>query len=191
MTTCTHLTVKYNLCKNYIYDDIFSPKCYIHFKKKYLSSTLIISRYYRGYRARRYLKIFTLLPRDLQDKIQFYIREPIILEKHYYNKIKYVLRCRFYNDDLFKLKSEPHELFEKIRKDFIPISEIYRLYYKYYIIADLNILNWLSKIVRILINLYKIFKLNNYFDQNKDECNDFYINLVNFNNLNKKMKFFK
>ena len=188
MTTCTHLTVKCNQCKNYIYDDIFSPKCYIHFKKKYLSSTTTISRYYRGYRARRYLKIFTLLPRDLQDKIQFYIREPIILEKHYYNKIKYVLRCRFYNDDLFRLRTEPFELFEKVRKDFHSISEIYRLYTKYYIISDLNILNWLGKIVKLLINLYKIYKLNNDFDQKKLICNEFYMNLINFNKLNKKIK---
>lgn len=189
MTLCEHLTVKCTLCKNYVYNDLTSPKCYIHFKKKYLSSAITISRYYRGYRARRYLKIFTLLPRDLQYKIQFYIREPLILEKHYYNKIKTVLSNRFYNDDLFKLRAEPHELFEKVRKDFGTISEIYRLYNKYYIIADLLILNWLSKVVEILINLYKIYKLNNDFDENIIKCNEFHQNLINFYKLSKKIKF--
>lgn len=181
MTKCKSLTINGNICKNNKYNDndsIFSPKCYIHYKKKYLNNVITISRYYRGYRARRYLKIYTLLPRDLQYKIQFYIREPIILKNHHYYVIKSILSNRFYNDDIFKLRANPYELFEKIQLNNHSIHEIYRLYNKYYMIADSFILRWLNKVVNILISLCTIYKLNNNFKNT----------LIDFYELNKKLK---
>ena len=183
MIKCQTLKINGQLCKNnnYNVNNIFNSICYIHYKKKYLESQLTISRNYRGYRARRYLKLFTLLPQDLQYKIQFYMRESIILKKHQYKIIKSTLNNRFYNDYLYKLREDPYELFEKIRINRNSISNIYKLYNKYYLICDINILRWLSKIVNILLSLCIIFKLDDNF---KTILVDFYI-------LSKTIKFKK
>ena len=58
MTKCKSLTINGNICKNNKYNDndsIFSPKCYIHYKKKYLNS-VTFSQKWQGRLAGLFLR---------------------------------------------------------------------------------------------------------------------------------------
>ena len=180
MNKCGSITINGKICKNSIFNELSSPKCYIHYKQKYTISSITISRYYRGHRARRYINnIYKKLPKDIQNKILFIIREPLLLQKHTHSIIKQILINKFYKSNLYILREDPYTLFENIRYNCYETKEIYRLYFKYNTIADPFISKWLTKISHILISLCTIYNIDNY----NATLNEFKYYLIEFYKL--------
>ena len=82
--------------------------CKQHASIKWNSQVALIQAYWRGGKTRRLVRvIFAQLPRDIQRHILFYIREPLLLEKHHYTPIRRVIRGYMRNMCIYLTQLEP------------------------------------------------------------------------------------
>jgi hypothetical protein len=125
--------------------------CHNHAILNFNKYIIIIQKYYRAYKSRRYLNIYIKLPLDIQYKIK---------EKINYNYNTYKL----YNT-IQKIIINKSELFynnEMINMD--KISHIYTLFYKYFNIIDVSYLKYYFILAKKLqIFNYKILYPENYY----------------------------
>ena len=70
------LTKRYRLCKN---KKKFYNFCFIHAQIEYNKSAILIQSYFKAFIVRKKLKYFHKLPRDLQCKIIWHMRESIYI----------------------------------------------------------------------------------------------------------------
>jgi len=78
---CQSFTLKNRKCKNNFKFVCHSKKfCLIHAEIYAKNYVIIIQKIYRAYHSRKYLQTFKLMPRDIQCRILFYMRE-----EHYMN----------------------------------------------------------------------------------------------------------
>lgn len=106
--------------------------CFNHFKLSYHKYIIIIQAYYKGYKCRKYLKIFNILPNDIQSKIINYINR----DYNYY-KYKYVL-----NNVIFNYVGCIHNYMyrENSSINIKLFIKGYKLYNKYFKIIGINYL---------------------------------------------------
>ena len=168
--TETHRTRKCKLKPQFKFDKKY---CNIHAKKFLSMYALIIQKYFRRFRiAQKLKKLFYPLPRDLQRRVLFYIREPYLLEKHHYNPISKIV-CK----KMHKLMSKQafHFFIQRdvsiIQEKIILASfvENLRLFTKYLIILDQDDL---SRANNVLNKLY--FRRISRSDANYKSWTDFY-----------------
>lgn len=70
-------------CKNSFYIILNDKKlCWCHYNKLCKNNILIIQKIYRGYRCRRFVKIYKLLPDDVQFSIYLKINNNYYYKKH-------------------------------------------------------------------------------------------------------------
>jgi hypothetical protein len=109
--------------------------CHIHAHILFDNSSIIIQRYFLGYKLRQKMKnIFLKLPDDLQRKIIWYIREAYYLEKHHYKPIRIILKkqyCKLSVDPYWRSNPNGGTSLNKAILYYIQITNIYKLYYKY------------------------------------------------------------
>jgi len=141
--------------------------CYIH-AYHYSSYALTIQKAYKGYNARKYVRLLARLPCDIQQKILFYVKQP------YYNArknkcIKAILCKRFVsmfgtpksimsgfvvtnvNTFLGDYKSRILTMNKtQFNNHVLHIAHLYKLYIKYIIITDPNYDNMLYHITNIV-----------------------------------------
>jgi len=126
--------------------------CYIHAKQIFTMHVLIIQKYFRRFRVMQKLKkIFYPLPRDLQRKILFYIKEPYLLEKYHYAPISKIVCKKMKTlmskqSFIFFIRNEISSIQEtKILTSFV---ENLRLFTKYLIIIDADVLRHVNNVLR-------------------------------------------
>tara|TARA_Y100000748_G_C15438456_1_gene466171 strand:- start:133 stop:744 length:612 start_codon:yes stop_codon:yes gene_type:complete len=106
--------------------------CLNHSLLLYNKYVLIIQKFYRGYKARRYLvNIVYKLPIELQEKICYYINENYYKKKHK-NTLRKIIIKNTYNFHNYK------NLNEKFSINYL--YNCYKLYNKYHSIIDINYL---------------------------------------------------
>lgn len=119
------------ICKKKVFK--YSNLCLNHYKLKYHKYILIIQKYYKGYRCRKYIKGFKkYLPRELQIKIID------IINKDYY----YYLYAKKLNTIIYKYVYPIHNYYY-IHNNTIHINtfiKAYDLYNKYFGILGINYL---------------------------------------------------
>lgn len=109
-----------------------NPYCLNHSLLLYNNYVLIIQKYYRGYRARRYLfNIFNKLPSELQELVIYYINSNFYKRK-YLDTITNIVTKNTYGLHNYK-NSE-----NKLSIDYL--FNCYKLYYKYNKIIPINYL---------------------------------------------------
>jgi len=85
---CQCFTLNNRKCKNNFKFVCNSTKlCFIHAKINANKHVIVIQKIYRAYRSRKYLQGFKVMPRDVQCRILFYMRE-----HHYINNYNKSLR---------------------------------------------------------------------------------------------------
>ena len=65
--------------------------CILHEMHIYRGSALIIQNAFCNYKMRKAINIFKKLPKDLQHKIQFNMRENMLIKKHHHNVIEQII----------------------------------------------------------------------------------------------------
>ena len=109
-----------------------TPYCLNHSLLLYNKYVLIIQKYYKGYRSRRYLgNIFYKLPRELQEVVIYYINSEYY-NKKFLNKLTTIVTNNTYN--LHNYKNSNNKLSIKY------LYNCYKLYYKYHSIIPINYL---------------------------------------------------
>ena len=127
-------TGRTRLCKHKMH---FGPFCFIHANCNFLNQIIKIQALYRAYYARKKLKIFYNLPRDLQRKVIFNINKDIHL-KHFHCSISNIIYAKYK-----KLEED-----SDIEKLLNYINHIYNLYN--------NIINELYHILKLTIKYKNI-----------------------------------
>lgn len=113
------------LIKNY-------PYCLNHSLLLYNKYVLLIQKFYRGYKARRYLvNIFNKLPSELQEVVIYYINGNYFYKK-YFNTLATLVTNNTY--DLHNYKNSEKKL------SINYLYNCYKLYYKYNKIIPINYL---------------------------------------------------
>lgn len=173
---------KYNCNNNCIIIIKNKYICLKHFNMNYKKYLLKIQKIYKGYIVRKKLKnIFYILPRDIQNKILYYIRLPIYYKRYYkkiekiiYNKCYYFLNINNNFEINYLIKS--YELLNKYNK----ILSLNFLKYMYSVIYDF--LLQLNNDLYLIINNYNIDFI--YSDYINIENNIILINeTYNFDNI--------
>jgi hypothetical protein len=165
---CTCITLKGRRCKKAFSFVCNKTRCCTIHAYYYSSYALTIQKAYKGYRARKYVKLLAKLPCDIQQKILFYVRQS------YYNArknkcIKAILCKRFVsifgtpksiwsgfivtnvNAFLGDYKSRVLTMNKtQFNHHLLEIAHLYKLYIKYIIITDPNYDNMLYHITNIV-----------------------------------------
>ncbi len=132
------------------------PYCLNHSLLLYNKYILIIQKFYRGYKARRYLvNIFNKLPSDLQELVIYYINYNFY-KKKYLNTISALVTNNTYNLHNYKNSNQ------KLSINYL--FNCYKLYYKYYLIIPINYLKHAYILAEQILNFCDIF-LNQDQDQ--------------------------
>jgi hypothetical protein len=109
-----------------------TPYCLNHSLLLYNKYVLIIQKFYRGYRARRYLvNIFNNLPSELQEIIIYYINGNFY-KKKYLDTLKTIIINKTYGLHNYRNSKK------KLSIDYL--YNCYKLYYKYHKIIPINYL---------------------------------------------------
>lgn len=141
---------RYHKCHNGIYRCLDGRNlCWIHYNKRCGGAIITIQKNYRGYKARRYLKLYRCLPDDLQCIVKhiisqeyyemIYCRSLYRLIKSRYNDMNKTLHDNnFTYREIAQLKYTLHdgvdnEQYDQFITIFIDyIYPVYRLYNKYF-----------------------------------------------------------
>ncbi len=105
------------------------PYCYNHASLTFNKYIIIIQKFYRAYKCKRYIKIYKKLPADLQYKIKEKINYNHNTYK-LYNKLQYIIINKstiLYNNDSITIDQ---------------ISNLYTLFYKYFNTIHLSYLKY-------------------------------------------------
>lgn len=128
---------RYYRCNNGIYRYLLDKKlCWCHYNKYVLNSTIILQKNYRGYKCRKYIKLYERLPDDLQIKIKREVSKEYYYKK-YCNSIYILINRRYINlnNILNSNNNTNYNIFlNNISNiDFINIfnNNIYETYYLY------------------------------------------------------------
>jgi len=147
----THRKRKCKLTSRFYYKQNY---CFLHAKKWLTNYAIIIQKYYARYRVNKKLdNLFFPLPRDLQRRVLFYIREPYLLQKYHYdpieniviNKMKLLMKIPFFT---FFMNNEVSSIQENIM--LTSFTEKLRLFTKYYTILDNDMIEKVNETVRHL-----------------------------------------
>ena len=144
---------RYHKCHNGIYRTLDGLNlCWIHYNKRCGDAIVTIQKNYRGYKARRYLKLYRCLP----DDIQIIVKRRISQE--YYE--------RLYCQSIYRLLQSRYKKMNKVLDDNnFTYREIAQL--KHIMHDDLsNVNNKSYQFIRIFIDyIYPVYRLyNKYFD---------------------------
>lgn len=165
---CQAVTLKGRRCKKAFSFVCNKARCCTIHAYTYALYALTIQKAYKGYRARKYVKLLAKLPCDIQQKILFYVKQP------YYNarrnkSIQAILCKRFVtifgtpksiwsgfvvanvNTFLGDYKSRVLTMNKTQFNDhLLELAHLYKLYIKYIIITDPNYDNMLNHITNIV-----------------------------------------
>lgn len=138
---CQAFTLKNRKCKkNFTFVFSATKLCCIHaaiYANKY---AVLIQKIYRAYHSRKYLQKFNIMPRDIQCRILFYMREPHYIEN--YNKslrkilIKRVDRLIGHYAVNYRTNILSMNIMTDFRTHILKLNELYTLYSKYITITD-------------------------------------------------------
>lgn len=121
--------------------------CYIHANMHIKKYAIYIQKTYRAYHSRKYIERFKLIPRDIQCRILFYMRETHYINK--YNKSLQKILCTkvdriigcpedisFGIDPSIYMKDYKRNLLSmnmmtSFREHILKLSKLYKLYTKY------------------------------------------------------------
>ena len=181
---CSHLQINNKKCNKFHFITINKlPYCFNHSQLLYNKYVIIIQKYYKGYKSRKYLKnIFKKLPCDIQNIIKFYINESLY-NKKYINTLTKIITNNTH--DLHNYMFYDKKLTIKY------IYNCYKLYDKYHSIIPITHLKHLYCLAEPILNLcdtlinneQEIFLINhayNIFDKIQLYNLDYYdiINLI-------------
>jgi hypothetical protein len=142
-------------CKKTIFLNKF---CLNHYKLHYYRYIIIIQKNYKGYKCRKKLNnIYKNLPEEIQNKILFYIKEPILYKK-YCNTINKIIRKK----SIDVLNVRYHFNYKPNVECYIKTYEYFKKYKNIMYINDLKFLYILSYEVSLVINnvMYLIMEYN-------------------------------
>ena len=118
--------------------------CTFHYNYYRYNYTIIIQKYYRGYKTRRLLNnIYKKLPDDIQDIISYYIREDFHYKK-YITILKKIINKKLYEWDRqywYTAGWGDEILINTIEERFTEINYHYNLFNKYKTIIEDNTIN--------------------------------------------------
>ena len=125
-----------------------NPYCLNHSLLLYNKYVLIIQKFYKGYRARRYLvNIFNKLPSELQELVIYYINS-YFYKKKYLNTLTSLVTNNTY--DLHNYKNSNQKL------SINYLFNCYKLYYKYHLIIPINYLKHAYILAEQILNFCDI-----------------------------------
>jgi hypothetical protein len=139
---CQAFTLKNRKCKK-IFTFVCSATkmCCIHAAIYASNYAVLIQKIYRAYHSRKYLQKFKLMPRDIQCRILFYMREPHYINK--YNKSLQKILCRRFDSLIgtpygvnYRTNILTMNIMTTFREHILKLNELYRLYGKYISITD-------------------------------------------------------
>lgn len=139
---CQSFTLKNRKCKKTFSFVCKATKlCCIHaaiYANKY---AVLIQKIYRAYHSRKYLQRFKIMPRDIQCRILFYMREPHYINN--YNKSLRKILCRRVDHLIRPLYAVNYrttilsmDIMTSFRHHILKLNELYTLYSKYITITD-------------------------------------------------------
>ncbi len=150
--------------------------CNFHYWYYYNIYSIIIQKYYKGYKQRKLIKnIYIKLPIDLQRHIIYFIRQD-----HYYKRYKKTIN-KIIEPKLSRLISELYNLWYTDTLNYISnnlnyVTNTYTLYTKYYTILNKNITNLMYDHFIKIRRIYYLRNLIQDTDANIEIC---YIKLAN------------
>lgn len=127
---------RYFRCNNGIYRYLKDKKfCWCHYNKYVVNCVIILQKNYRGYRTRRFMKIYSMLPDDIQ----------VVIKRKINSKYYYTLHC----NSIYKILKNRYNTFNNI----IPINNKF---------SNLSDEIFLDMFYKYIYNVY--FLYNKYFD---------------------------
>jgi hypothetical protein len=165
---CQAVTLKGRRCKKAFSFVCNKARCCTIHAYTYALYALTIQKAYKGYRARKYVKLLVRLPCDIQQKILFYVRQPYYNARK--NKCIQAILCKKFvtifgtpksiwsgfvvtnaNAFLGDYKSRVLTMNKTQFNDhLLELAHLYKLYIKYIIITDPNYDNMLNHITNIV-----------------------------------------
>jgi hypothetical protein len=153
---CQAITLKGRRCKKSFSFVCNKARCCTIHAYTYALYALTIQKAYKGYRARKYVKLLAKLPCDIQQKILFYVRQPYYNARK--NKCIQAILCKKFvsifgtpksiwsgfvvanaNAFLGDYKSRVLSMNKTQFNDHVlDIAHLHKLYIKYMALSDLN-----------------------------------------------------
>ena len=102
--------------------------CTIHARMKFNDRVGLIQKIWRGYRTRGMLnKVYKRLPEELQEKINFLVRENYLIKKHHHQVIDKIIQKK--TKEIVEIIYSSFSILETSEEK---IKKIYELYIKYF-----------------------------------------------------------
>jgi len=120
----------------------------------YYSASVLIQSTIRGNKIRRYINILKQLPTDIQRKVLFHMQENHLIERHHYRAINKVLSSKL---DKFQ---ERIFTFVNFYKYADTLSELVKLFYKYYTVMDVLLHEKANKVINKFIFIVSLGRDN-------------------------------
>ena len=145
--------------------------CNFHYWYYHNIYSIIIQKYYKGYKQRKLIKnIYINLPIDLQKHIIYFIRQD-----HYYKRYKLIIN-KIIEPKLSTLISELYNLWYNDNQNLFSIYlsnninyviNTYELYKKYYMILNKNITKNMYQHFKNILKIYYLYD-SKIYDNNLD-----------------------
>lgn len=146
--------------------------CLNHFKLKNHKYIVCIQSHFKGYKCRKYLKLYKVMPLDIQLKIKDYMNMDL-----YYNKYKKNLNLIINN-----YVKNIHN-YDKMENSSLLINEVIKGFYLYKKYINIININNLKHMMLLGNQIYK--NINNHIN-NIAIYNYEILNKININNINKE-----
>ena len=160
-TRCQCYTKENLVCKKKFCFIIQNKRyCHIHAKQIYNENIIKIQSLYHSYKCRQKINsLFKPLPRDIQDIVLNYLREP-----HYIDQSNKCI-CKILSNRVDKYMgnleypsfgiSRQDDITQRHIKFYTDIIDIYNLYTKYFSICDYEYCHRLYGLTKVIWNIYK------------------------------------
>ena len=149
--------------------------CNFHYWYYHNIYSIIIQKYYKGYKQRKLIKyIYINLPIDLQKHIIYFIRQD-----HYYKRYKLIIN-KIIEPKLSTLISELYNLWYNDNQNLFSIYlsnninyviNTYELYKKYYMILNKNITKNMYQHFKNILKIYYLYDSKIYYNNNNLDSN--------------------
>ena len=167
-------------CKNKFSVILCNKKyCTLHAHITFDKSEVIIQKCFLSWKVRQKMKnIFQLLPDELQRKIIFYIREPLLVKKYHHQILQKILDKKFLSVRV-NTGIPPRAPYNTSLDYYLSLIELYNLFTKYLsITSEQSDTTLLLNRVGIVENFRSIYDQGTYHPVNHDLALNIYNELI-------------
>lgn len=164
-------------CKNNFSLIICNKKyCTLHAHISFDNYANIIQKGFNGWKVRQKIKnIFKPLPEELQRKIIFYLREPLLIKKHHHNILQKILDKKYCSI----MATHGPNYYNTSLDYYLSLIRLYNLFTKYLsITSEQSDRNLILHRVGVVEQFRSIYEQGNFYPQDYDLALNIYNELI-------------